>query len=31
MKLKLIAIFFAITSLGIIIIGYLFNLAQNHL
>ena len=31
MKLKLIAIFFAITSLGIILIGYLFNLAENLL
>jgi hypothetical protein len=29
MKLKLIAIFFGITTLGIIITGYLFNLLQN--
>jgi hypothetical protein len=31
MKLKLIAIFFAITTLGIILIGYLFNLLENLL
>jgi len=31
MKLKLIAIFFGITALGIIITGYLFNLLQKIL
>ncbi len=31
MKLKLIAIFFAITTLGIIVTGYLFNFLQSVL